>query len=371
MDRSEKKIHTGRITIHQKDKNQKSMSTVIQSQFYKFHDTVKLETIDNQQVIEKREMLIDEIKAFFKKKAEDEGKPLITFSIFNQGSYAMGTGIKPMNDKDDYDIDVALIFNINKDNYTPIEVKKWVHDALDAKQFRKVEWKKPCIRVQYTEDGFPKFHIDFAIYSAPESNTDNKTYLAIGKPTLSKDQNFWEVSEPKKLKDLINGKFTDSLEKSQFIRTIRFYKRWKDNKFDTVYGKPTGIALTALAYNGFTPHTKEYFNGQENINDHKALIEFTKYIINQFSGWSGRIEVKLPVPPYNDLCEKMTDDQCKTFKERLQKLKQVLEDAYEETDPHEACKMLKKEFGDDFPIPPKEDTGQGRKKAVVGTNESA
>ena len=222
-----------------------------------------------------------------------------------------------------------------------MKLSNGVFDALSLKQFRTVEWKKPCIRVQYNEDGFPKFHIDFAIYSSAEYNTDGKIYLAKGKPTLSKDQNIWEVSEPKQLKELINGRFTDALEKSQFIRIIRYYKRWKDNKFDSVYGKPTGIALTALAYNGFRPFTKEYFNGQDNINDNKALIEFTQYIINQFSSWSSRIEVKLPVPPYNDLCEKMTDDQCKNFKEKLQKLKKVLEEAYNETDPHEACKMLK------------------------------
>ena len=102
------------------------MNSVVQSQFYKFHDTIKLETLDNKQVIEKRDMLIEEIKAYLKKKAEQEGKPLITFSTFNQGSYSsMGTGIKPMNDKDDYDIDVGLIFNVKKEDYSPIEVKQW------------------------------------------------------------------------------------------------------------------------------------------------------------------------------------------------------------------------------------------------------
>lgn len=347
------------------------MGKVVQSQFFKYHDNIKLETVDNKKVIEKRDMLIEEIRAYLKKKSEDEKKPLIRFDIFNQGSYAMGTGIKPAFDEDDYDIDVALLFNINKDNYTSLEVKEWVYNALNSKQFRTVEWKKPCIRVQYSEDGFPKFHVDFAIYSDSGSNPDNKTYLAKGKPTISKDQNIWEVSEPKRLKELINGKYSDQNEEGQFIRIIRFYKRWKDLKFDSVNGKPTGIALTALAYSGFEPSVKDYFNGSENIDDHKALISFTKYIIRQFSSWSNRIRVELPVPPYNDLCEKMTVDQCKTFKEKLEKLKDVLEDAYKETDPHEACKKLRKEFGEDFPIPTKEETAQSRSKSVVTTNESA
>lgn len=347
------------------------MSKIIQNQFFKFHDNIKLEVEDNKQLIEKRKMLVDEIRDFLKKKSEAENRPLITFTEFNQGSYSMGTGNKPVNDEDDYDIDTGLLFDISKTDYTPLQVKKWVHDALSIKQFRKVEWKKACIRVQYIEEGFPKFHVDFAVYSVSESNDDKKTYLAKGTPTISSDQIKWEESEPKRLKELINSKFSDSEHKSQFIRSIRYYKRWKDNKFLSVNGKPTGISITALALNGFVPCIKKNtFNNQLDVDDHMALIQFTKYILGQFS-WTGRIQVKLPIPPYNDLFDRMTDEQCKLFKEKLERLKESLDDAYSETDPQETCKILRKEFGDDFPIPPREETAQGRRKAVVGTSESA
>jgi hypothetical protein len=301
--------------------------------------------------------------------AEKSGKALITFSTFSQGSYDMGTGNKPANPEDDYDIDTGLMFNIKKEDYGPLEVKKWVFDALNKTTFRKVEWKKACIRVQYIEEGFPKFHIDFAVYSAPDSNSDKRTYIAKGKPTISTDQNKWEVSEPKLLKGLIADKFTDSIEKSQFLRMIRYFKRWKDENFTSVNGKPTGIAITSLAYKGFRPFVKDLFTGGEKIDDLKASIEFIKYILNQF-GWS-RIGTNLPVPPSNDLFEKMTDDQCKTLKEKLEKFKKVLAAAEAEPDPSEACKMLRKEFGDDFPVPAKETTAQTRRNALVGTSESA
>jgi hypothetical protein len=345
--------------------------SVVQDQFYKFHGNIKLDLEDNKELITKRDMLIKEIRAYLKKKAEDEGSDLITFSEFNQGSYAMGTGNKPIDDDQDYDIDGGLLFDISKEDYDPIEVKRWVFKALDAKQFRKVEWKKPCIRVQYFEEGYPRFHIDFAIYSAPGKNYGSKTYLAKGKPTLSKEQNIWEESEPKKLKELIDGKFQDTESRKQMKRTIRFFKRWRDNKFDSVNGRPTGIALTALAYQGFAPKTRDYLTNEEKIDDLRALIEFTDYIIGQFSWLDGRISVTLPVPPYNNLFAKMTDAQCKDFKERLKTLLENLNKAEKESDPHEACKILKKEFGRDFPVPPKESTGQYRRAAVVGTSESA
>lgn len=343
------------------------MGKVIQEQFIVFHDLIRLDVNDNREVIKKRDMLIGEIETFLEKMCEEEEIDLIQFTPFNQGSYAMGTGIKPSYDEDDYDIDCGLLFDIDKDEYTPIEVKRWVFDALNSNQFRTVEWKKACIRVQYVEDGLAKFHVDFACYS--DDNSDSKTYLAKGTPTSASADKKWEIADPKKLKELVNTKFSKQEEAAQFKRVIRYLKRWKDYQFDSVNGKPTGIALTALAYNGFKPYVKDPFTWAEDVSDLRATKDLVDYILGHF--WGTRIQVSLPVPPYNDLFEKMTDTQCQTFKSKLQDLKNAIVEADEESDPHEACKILKKQFGKDFPVPPKAATGQGRKLAVAGTSESA
>lgn len=345
------------------------MGKVVQDQFIKFHKNIRLDMDDHKGVIEKRDMLIDEIRAYLKKLYEEKKiKKLIRVESFNQGSYAMSTGNKPINDEDDYDIDCGLLFELNKDEYTSVQVKQWVFDALDCNQFRTVQWKKACVRVQYKLEGLPRFHVDFACYS--NANADGKIYLAKGTPTSASENKIWEVSEPKKLRDLINNKFSDEEECSQFKREIRYMKRWKDYQFTSKNGKPTGIAFTALAYNGFVPSVKNPFSWAADINDLKATKEFVNYILNQF-GWDNRIRVSLPVPPGNDLFIKMTEQQCKTLKEKLQSLWDALVAAEKETDPHEACKILRKQFGEDFPVPPKEDTGQSRNRAVSGTSESA
>ena len=168
------------------------MSKIIQDQFIKFHDNIRLDVEDNQQLADKRNMLINEIRAYLQKKSEDEGEPLITFEEFNQGSYAMGTGNQAAFEEDDYDIDVGLSFFISKDKFDPIEVKGWIHDALDKKEFRTVEWKNACIRVQYTEQGYHKFHVDFACYSDARSNSDSRNYLGKGKPSSKKEDKKWE-----------------------------------------------------------------------------------------------------------------------------------------------------------------------------------
>ncbi|TMI93024.1 MAG: nucleotidyltransferase [Bacteroidetes bacterium] len=344
------------------------MGKIVQEQFIKFHDVIRLDVNDNKDVIKKRDMLIDEIRSYLKKMCEEKGIKLIRFTSFNQGSYAMGTGNKPIYDEDDYDIDCGLLFEIDKNDYSPTQVKKWVYDALNSNQFRTVEWKKACIRVQYVEEGLPKFHVDFACYA--DANSDSKTYLAKGTPTSSAENKKWEISEPKKLKDLINNKYSEGEDEGQFKREIRFMKRWKDYQFDSVYGKPTGISLTALAYNGFKPHTKDTFSGASDIDDLKTLKDFVNYILNQFD-WDGRIRVSLPVPPGNDLFEKMTNQQCEDFKDKLKELRDAIADAENEADPHDACKILRRQFGKDFPVPPKEETGQKRKLAIAGSSESA
>ncbi|AEW02233.1 hypothetical protein A4D02_34730 [Niastella koreensis] len=345
------------------------MGSIVQNQFIKFHGKIRLDMDNIKAVIEKRDMLIDEIRAYIKKMCENDEIELVKFETFNQGSYSMGTGIKPQNEDDDYDIDCGLLFEISIDDYSPIRVKQWVFDALNNNEFRTVEWKKACVRVQYIEEGLPKFHVDFASYS--NTNDDDKIFLAKGTPTSTTDNKKWEETQPKKLRDLINDKFDDEEECSQFKRVIRYAKRWKDNQFTSVNGKPTGIALTALAYEGFKPYTKDLFTSEVDINDLKATKDFVGYILSHYNWLTNRISIQLPVPPHNDLFEKMTDQQCKELKQKLEKLRDCLIESEQETDPHEACKILKKQFGDDFPVPVKEETGQNRKKAIAGTSESA
>lgn len=88
----------------------------LQSYFNSFHDAIKLDYDDNKELRDKRDELLEILKANM---PSDAG----SFEIFHQGSYAMYTGVKPLDDGD-YDIDVGLLFNISKDDYpNPVTVK--------------------------------------------------------------------------------------------------------------------------------------------------------------------------------------------------------------------------------------------------------
>ena len=323
----------------------------IQTYFNKFDDTIRRSYDDGSILREKRDLLLRDIRDDLQSHFQVAGLRIPRFDDFNQGSYAMGTGIAPLPGED-YDIDVGLVFHIPKEGYSPVEVKQWVHDALQSGN-RKVEYKRPCVRVQYHRAGEVLYHVDLAIYSGGNSNWDNQIYLAKGfLGSASKDQ-VWEISEPKRLIKTFQQKFQHQEgNRNQFRRVIRFLKRWKDFNFRADgNGRPTGIAITACAMNWFQVGT--IYNpdtGRWDYNDLTALKNLTKVIIDQFAR-SGRISVNLPVPPRNDLFEKMGDKQMGNFKSRLEMLKDALTQVERTVVPLTACHLLRDVFGDDFPTP--------------------
>ena len=147
----------------------------LQKEFTEFHDNIKLDD-ENATLREKRDILLKKLK-------DNISKDAVSYTTFNQGSYAMGTGILP--EDEDYDIDVGLKFSMDKDDYSdPIKPKKWVRDALYG-HTKSVEIRRSCVTVTYQIDGESVFHVDFAVYAA--NNADGKMYIAKGKEFSSDD----------------------------------------------------------------------------------------------------------------------------------------------------------------------------------------
>ena len=338
----------------------------LQTAFNDFHDTIKLSDIDeNATLREKRDILLDKLKSKISSEAA-------SYTHFNQGSYAMHTGINP--DDDDFDIDVGLKFDVDKDDYPdPTVLKKWVKDALEG-HTKSVEIKKPCVTVKYQRDGEAIYHVDFAIYAA--DNADGKMYLARGKEFSDEENKFWEESDPQELIRLVREKF-DGADAKQFRRVIRYLKKWKTQKFDSEgHAAPTGIALTMLAYNHFLPdYTEDVFSDNaRSYNDFEAFRDLVKSIRNDFvvefdedNKICRSIKVKIITPPYNDLFEKMTLKQKTAFYNEVVKMEDILDkvaDKIANKEPlSEQCELLQDLFGSDFPIL--------SDRSIVGTSESA
>lgn len=335
----------------------------LQTAFKQFHDTIKLSDMDeNATLREKRDILLDKLKD---KISEDAA----SYTYFNQGSYAMHTGISP--DDGDYDIDVGLRFDIDKDDYPdPTVVKKWVRDALEG-HTKSVEIRKPCVTVKYQRDGESIYHVDFAVYAA--SNKDGKLYLARGNEFASDDNKFWEESDPIRFMKLIRERFENSEDAAQFRRVIRYLKKWKSKKFSAQgNAAPTGISLTMLAYQHFSPNfTIDVFHNNARVyNDFESLRGLTQAIFQEFSQKfddDGNIvydiHVYMPTPPYNDLFGKMTIKQKTDFHNEMAKMIETLKQVHEKVSLSGKCELLQDIFGTDFPVL--------SDRSVVGTSESA
>lgn len=321
----------------------------VQKYFKEFHDLIKLDYECNSVLRQKRDIVLRDLESGLRRLFGADSAPHFTW--FNQGSYVLKTGVYPLDS--DFDIDVGIVFKLNRNDFSPTRVKSWVCDALDTKN-RTVYFKRPCVSVQYHEAGEEAFHVDLAIYAEEEGFIFKQQtfHLAKGKMRSKNDLKLWEPAEPFKLLDLIGTKFNDTGDRAQFRRVIRYMKRWSDLNFNSDGNyKPRGIAITALALNSFRV-CKTYDADSENYryNDLKALRDFVSSILGSFD-WFETISVRLPVEPGNDLFERMTTNQTKDFKNRLSTFQEALDYAVRARKAEDACYALWEEFDDDFPTP--------------------
>lgn len=341
----------------------------LQKYFYVFHDNIKLVLSDEQELRDKRDEIIEQLKENLKQETE------LNFETFNQGSYAMKTGIKAL-DKGDYDIDVGILFSLQeKEDEDPIEMKNTVFNALQ--EFEDVKIKIPCVTVKFENENenSPNYHVDFAIYA--KDDLENY-YIAKGKSQSLAENKLWEECDPKELIKIIKEVFNSQDERRQFRRIIRYLKRWKDLKFKGQVNRPTGIGLTIAAVEKFEPcYTEDNVSFNKKFNDLKALRIFVDKMIQDFQSVcendeSGvRLKVILPTKPFNDIYSKVTLNQMKDFKSKLENLRDNLIEAEKLVDTREACELIMSELGEDFPVPTEDETAEVMQKAILSNTSSA
>ncbi|WP_064663917.1 nucleotidyltransferase [Pseudoalteromonas sp. MQS005] len=332
---------------------------ILQTQFEKFNETIKMGTYDeNSTLREKRDLLISELRNSLKDEKIPNTDKALTFSKIDLGSYAMNTGVKPISGH--YDIDVGIIFDITNGEYDSNKLKKLVFDKLNKHHNRTVEFNKPCITVNYASG----YHVDLAIYS---KNNENY-HIAWGKEYSVENRKWW-IADPKGLKQWISDIATEAEHKKQFRRIARFLKKWKANAFsDNGNNAPPSIGLTIQARKAFRYQTD---------SDLDALIIVVKDIKGSFNqAWdqeSGTlkwcIDISLPVEPYKNVYYKMTLGQQDAFYTKVVNLLEALEAAKDEESEVESSKILRKVFSTDFPLV--EDSKQSNTPPYVTTGNNA
>lgn len=322
-----------------------------QTQFESFHRTILFGYDSSQDLRDRRDTLLSDLK----KNISADAPPYTTFT---QGSYALDTGIHPLDGNPD--MDVGVLFECSPDDYSdPLVLKKYIRDAL-VRHNRTVNIRRPCVTVTYYRDEAPLHHIDLAVYC---SNATGQTQIAWCRESTPLADREWKPSEARELTEKITSQFSGS-DRDQFRRCVRALKRWRDEKIG--HKNTPSIGLTVAAYNWFVPR---YDSIDGKPIDLLALRDLVDAMLSRWTG--SRLPVNLPVAPYSDLFERMTDNQMTDLKSRLEELRDALNEADAQADTHEACKILRKKFGEDFPVPEKSDTTKQTSAGVSTSGRSA
>lgn len=245
----------------------------------------------------------------------DNNIPQYDIKVVPQGSFRLGTVIKPIIDKDEYDIDLVAI--IDHKFLNAKELKNIVGDALktsDRYSEKLVEGKR-CWTIEYSESS--KYHMDILPTMMSDTYSTNKELTMTHKEDEKSDYEFrqtnpeayydWFVErmeeERKRLKEeyAVRNKLEIVDVPEYEIKTtlqvaIQILKRYRDIKFkETPDIKPISIILTTLMAKVYT--------GKENV--YELIEKFSKeYMMHIEKDKNGNIIIKNPVNENENFADK-------------------------------------------------------------------
>jgi hypothetical protein len=324
----------------------------IQAQFEKFHDTIRVDFDMSTDLRDSRDVVLNLIRKHLK----DNQRP--AFRELHQGSYKMKTGVKPLADRD-YDIDIGLRFFVDFKEYDASIVRGWVFDAV--KDHTNVcKNGGPCVRVVYQAG----YHLDLVTYAVEDQAGTDRYRLA-------HKTNGWRDADPPSLLDHVNaarkqfeGTEDGATQTDQFRRIVRYLRRWDDvHNPDEGDSKPTGLAFVLMCCSHLAP---QWFIDRR--PDDRAALEQLCWLM---SAYPGRIVANKPTPEYEDMFGRLSDADMNALKQRFASLAEALRQAGATVDPVRACKLLRSQFGDDFPVPTPEDSGKKTKAPAIITSSAS
>ncbi len=193
-----------------------------------------------------RDLNIQRIKNGLDDLSKESGCPRPhPYDFKNQGGYAMHTLNKAVHDDDDYDIDVALLFNKDDLPEDPLSARQRVCDALlkRASNFS----KDPEVRTKAVTVWYAGHHVDFAIY---------RTWTDLwGRVRIEHASTVWKPRDPMEFSEWFTKQVTDKspkpvlfndpkVEPGQMRRIVRFLKWFCRSR--TSWSLPGGMVVSIL-----------------------------------------------------------------------------------------------------------------------------
>lgn len=206
-------------------------------EFNKFYRTkVVLSETEQNELREKRKLNIKRLKDGLLEYNEEKGKNYKIAENRIQGSMAMHTTVQ--NDKNDYDIDVGIVFeSSNLNELGPLATRNMVADALKrkTKQFaEEPDVKTSCVRLKYVSTGY---HVDFAIFKRYKEDVNDKDY------TYEHAGAEWTVRCLKGLEEWFNAEIKD---KGDILRKVIRLSKMFCRSRESWKNMPSGLIQTVL-----------------------------------------------------------------------------------------------------------------------------
>lgn len=314
-------------------------------QFKAFHSTIEANEGRIKKLKSNRKALRDRIRNYFRDNLEDEIQP----KFYSQGSFAVGTILNPIVDKEGlaaYDLDDGVYFIGDSDDEK--HSIQWYHDkvfdAVTGHTDQDPNDKKACVRVNYA-DGH---HIDLPIYFKVDGDDH---------PQLAHKKKPWVKQDAKDFNEWFDGQCAD---KKYLREIVRFMKAWRDwMKFDKNVDLPCGFILTILTANHYTENDSTRLD---------VIMKDTLVSMQDELSKEGHFKCKRPVSPYEDLFEHYSDSKRDTFLSRLKSFREDAERAVNSKNQKEGCEKWQKYFGDRFSCSTAKDVDEdAQQKEFAGT----
>ena len=252
-------------------------------------------------------------------------------SVYTQGSFRLGTVIRPLSDEDEYDLD--LVCEVMDIPYiTPKDLKNMIGDILrDSKRYSSMlEEKKRCWRIEYSDEA--QFHMDITPALPDVKETDailvtNKNTNGLYSFTFSNPKGYSDWFEKRKATTEMIRKVAiyeaagvepviteNNKIKLPLQRAIQILKRHRDKMFESIPDdKPISIIITTLA--------AKAYNGEAGVYDavNRILVTMSSFIKVE----DGKYYIPNPSNPQENFADKWNSEprKAKAFFDWLEKAK--------------------------------------------------
>ncbi|MFC2087085.1 nucleotidyltransferase [Bacteroidota bacterium] len=304
--------------------------------------------------------------------------------ILPQGSFLLGTMIKPVNDSDKLDVDLVCKLEGKKPEWTQYHLKKIVGDRLkDNKAYKEMldEEGRRCWTLIYSDSS--KYHMDILpsivseghrvilekVFSSTDFKDFEKTAIRI---TDNQEDNYYEETNPDYwnksnpfgyaawfqercsisiqksvfLSESVNPLPTYQKEKLPLQRVVQILKRHRDIIFDGDDDMPISIIITTLSSKAYKKETDITTALTNIVNTMESHIE-TKYS-SEYGKWIKWIAN--PVNEEENFADKWVENPKKeqNFYKWINKVKSDLSSVYELRGMHRIQESFSKSFGENL-----------------------